>query len=469
MYSALFDTIHVSMSILKTIFSKAFSKKSFTSETFLLIAFLFVVAPLMVLAFSSTSFELENPSTSVISGGESSSTSFQYLSSTGQLDQGQSSSTSYAQNAGFLYFPSASSPVVVATAGDTEVTLTWGAITGIFANLSSYSVGISTSSGGVYTYTDVGNVLTSVRTGLTNNTTYYFKIKTFAAGFPLSESGVVSSTPVSAGGGAAGGATGGGGGVGGGGGGGGEASTRITFYGRAYPNSSVTLLRDAQIVATTFSGSDANFNIALNDVAPGSYIYSVYSTDKDGIRSPLQSFPITITQGVTINVGGIFVAPTISGDKSQVRKGDNITFFGQAVPESEVTIAVHSNQEIFQKVQSDENGIYLKSMDTTPLEIGGHNAKSKVAYRNEISSYSNGYNFTVGSSNVELDTDNKCPQKGDLNNDCKVNLIDFSIAAFWYKKPVLNAQAALFEKAKLNGDGKINLVDFSIMAFYWTG
>ena len=48
------------------------------------------------------------------------------------------------------------------------------------------------------------------------------------------------------------------------------------------------------------------------------------------------------------------------------------------------------------------------------------------------------------------------------------NLVDFSIAGFWYKKP-LSVIFVNTEKEKLNGDGKIDLVDFSIMAFNWTG
>jgi hypothetical protein len=200
----------------------------------------------------------------------------------------------------------------------------------------------------------------------------------------------------------------------------------------------------------------------------GSYVFSIYSTDKDGVRSPTQSFPITVTEGVTIRVGGIFLAPTISGNKSQVKQGDDITFFGQSTPSSEVTISVHSNQELFKKVQSDIHGIYLHTMDTSVLEIGSHAAKAKVATENIISSYSNTYNFLVGSSNV-VQEPKSCPKKADLNSDCRVNLVDFSIAAFWYKKPVLNVATTLLEKERLNGDGRINLVDFSIMAYYWTG
>jgi hypothetical protein len=41
--------------------------------------------------------------------------------------------------------------------------------------------------------------------------------------------------------------------------------------------------------------------------------------------------------------------------------------------------------------------------------------------------------------------------------------VDFSITAYWYGKE--NPPADV----DFNGDGKVNLVDFSIMAFYWTG
>lgn len=61
-----------------------------------------------------------------------------------------------------------------------------------------------------------------------------------------------------------------------------------------------------------------------------------------------------------------------------------------------------------------------------------------------------------------------CIVKGDISGDCKVTLTDFSIAAFWYRKPITNALVQEREKTILNNDGKINLVDFSIMAFYYT-
>ncbi len=145
--------------------------------------------------FTSTNFQLENP-VNVIEGGKATSSNFQYFSNTGQTSSGQSTSSSFVQNIGFLYFPTASSPVVSATAGSSQVSLTWTAAVGVLANITNYEVGISTTSGANFTYTSLGNVLSSTRTGLSNGTTYFFKIRSYALGMLLSESAEVSSSPV---------------------------------------------------------------------------------------------------------------------------------------------------------------------------------------------------------------------------------------------------------------------------------
>jgi len=91
-----------------------------------------------------------------------------------------------------------------------------------------------------------------------------------------------------------------------------------------------------------------------------------------------------------------------------------------------------------------------------------HFTRSKAAYNGEISSFSKSISFLVGVKNIMAELP-KVAAKGDLNNDRRVNLVDFSIAAYWYKRssPPTNVD--------LNSDGKVDLVDFSIMAYYWTG
>jgi photosystem II stability/assembly factor-like uncharacterized protein len=50
----------------------------------------------------------------------------------------------------------------------------------------------------------------------------------------------------------------------------------------------------------------------------------------------------------------------------------------------------------------------------------------------------------------------------DFNNDRRVNLVDFSILAYWYKRP------SPPKHLDLNNDGKIDLVEFSTLIYYWT-
>jgi len=255
------------------------------------------------------------------------------------------------------------------------------------------------------------------------------------------------------------------GGRGGGGGGGGytpPSETKVIFSGRAYPKSTVTLLKDAQIVATTISGADANFQISLTNITAGSYIFSVYSEDDKGNRSSLLTFPLSVSSGVITNVTGIFISPTIDVDKSEVKKGEIIKIFGQAIPNSDITVIINSEEEMYGKTKADKIGAYLYNLDTLEIEMGDHLAKSRATLEEEISPLSKAVSFKVGIKTVLKELIAKIV-KADLNNDKRVNLIDFSIAAYWYNR--LSPPSTV----DLNNDGKVTLVDFSIMAYFWTG
>jgi len=132
-----------------------------------------------------------------------------------------------------------------------------------------------------------------------------------------------------------------------------------------------------------------------------------------------------------------------------------------------VTISVNSEEEVFVKKIADATGAYLLNFDTSVLEMGQHQTKSKAALSGEITAFGKVVGFVVGTKNV-LAQSTTVSKKGDLNKDGRVNLVDFSIAAFWYKR-TLGATFSPLEVEHLNGDGKIDLVDFSIMAFNWTG
>lgn len=257
----------------------------------------------------------------------------------------------------------------------------------------------------------------------------------------------------------------------GGGGGGGGGSyippppifTQVIFKGLAYPQSNVTLLKDAQVAATTKAGSDAKFEISLSGLSGGTYTFGVWAEDTKGNRSITYTFTISITAGAITTVSGIFLPPTINTDKSEVRRGDTIAIFGQSVPKSEIDIVVDSKKELFLKTQSDEQGIYSYILGTNLLEFGEYFAKSKAVTESEVSGFSRAISFLIGTNNVIKTAEKPVYGKADFNYDGRVNLIDFSILIYWFDK--MNPPA----KFDLNNDKNINVYDFSIMAYYWTG
>lgn len=393
------------------------------------------------------------------------STSYTLFSSISELAHDIASATSFSFNPGFIAYPFASTPAATATAGNAQVALSWTASEGFVGwTVSGYDVGQSTVSGGPYSYSSVGNVTSSTRTGLTNGTTYYFVVlPTDTFSNRIGTSTEVSAQPAAPAAPAA--------PAGGGGGGGGSitpvasGTAGVTFSGRAYPTRTVTILKDAQVVATSIAGADATFQTTVSNLTAGNFIFSIYSEDNYGNRSALLSFPVSLTNGVTTNVTGIFLAPTISADKSEVRRGDTITLFGQSAPQSDIVISVNSEETYFGKTIADKSGIYLYNFDSSVLEYGSHSARSKSLIGNQlVSGLSPAVNFKVGTRNILVQAVKKT-RVGDTNADTRINLVDFSIVAYWYRRPLSGNGF----KADLNNDGKVNLTDFSILAAHWTG
>lgn len=261
-----------------------------------------------------------------------------------------------------------------------------------------------------------------------------------------------------------------GGGSSGGGGGGGVSpiigSTNIQLSGRAYPGSKVSLMRDSQVISTTIAGPDANFEFTASNLNSGSYIFNVAGEDIYGVRSAPYIFPVSLSTGITAKITGIFIAPTLSTDKIEVKKGDVIKILGQSVPNSPINITINSEVPRFFKATSTQDGVYLANIDTTDLEYGDHDARARATHLGELSADSIKGEFKVGTRNVMAESKIvACPKAklGDLNCDKRINLVDYSIMAFWYLKPTVAVHV------DLNGDKKVNLVDFSIMAYNWTG
>lgn len=267
------------------------------------------------------------------------------------------------------------------------------------------------------------------------------------------------------------------GGGGGGGGGGGYipvSTAKVIFSGLAYPNNKVYILKNGVLAIQTISGPDAKFYVELTNITAGNYNFSVWSEDVNSIRSLSHSFSVYITDNATTTISGILLPPTVAIDKSEVKKGESLTVFGQTVPSAIITVSINSTNEIIDKIVAGKDGLYRYIVDSADLEYGNHEVKTKVYVASEelISTYGNILSFVVGTKNVPKASAapgrTTCPPKGDINDDCRVNLIDFSILAYWWGRGGSSDTLIAIDK-KVYEDGKIDLRDFSIMAYYWTG
>jgi hypothetical protein len=260
----------------------------------------------------------------------------------------------------------------------------------------------------------------------------------------------------------------------GGGGGGGGSGIPVppiqptyesaVFKGLAYPGSIVSLLKNGTIITEVPASPNGSFEITIRNLGEGVYTFGIVTEDSDRRKSTTQTFSIYLTKDVTTLVEGIFMPPTISTDKIETVRGEPIIVLGKAAPNTTVTLVVHSATELIKKVKANGSGSWLYKLDSYELELGEHEGKARFSTEDDISPYSTAINFTVGTKNVMRPAiggsqKNKC----DLNNDSRINLLDFSIMAFWYKR------SGFPVKVDLNSDKQINLSDVSILAYCWTG
>lgn len=241
--------------------------------------------------------------------------------------------------------------------------------------------------------------------------------------------------------------------------GGGGILTGVVFSGVAYPGAVVHVWKNGIPKTTTVADSKGYFNINLNEIYSPSVLYTLYAIDKENRRSLLINYPIVIKSGYLTQVSGIRFAPTVAIDKSEVKEGDYLSVYGYAAPNMAIDLNIKGllNRSFYLTSKSD--GAYQIIIPLLDLKKGAYDLYVNYEKDNRISKV---IQFTVGDVNI-LSTEMTKNLPGDCNADELINIVDFSIAAFWYRKS--NPPKCI----DTNNDNIINLVDFSILAFYWTG
>ncbi|MFC1687061.1 dockerin type I repeat-containing protein [Patescibacteria group bacterium] len=251
-----------------------------------------------------------------------------------------------------------------------------------------------------------------------------------------------------------------------------ETDTTVVFEGIAYPASTLTISEGGTVLSSIVTTAQAAFSVSLV-VDPGTHTYSVWGTDADGIEGRVSNFTLTLAEGSTTTISGIFLGPSIISDRTTMTAGETLTLSGTTLPNGDVNVtlttivgagaAAGPPKIAVQVASSDGNGRWVQLYNADDLTVSAYEAKAQAIdpITTFASEFSKTVNFEVTAGEVDP-CDGMSP--GDLNCDGLVNLVDFSILLFYWQ----DASPAN-PRADINTDGIVNITDFSIMLFYWTG
>lgn len=235
-----------------------------------------------------------------------------------------------------------------------------------------------------------------------------------------------------------------------------EIITRVVLRGKAYPNSTVSILLDGKVKGTTLADSNADFQFSSTDVTPGTATFGFSAKDQNGVESITTSVVFDVAQSAVSTVANVFFPPTIAVSERQVPKGDELTVSGYSVPKAGITSEISGTSKTALNATADDAGAWAIRVDTASLTDGLHTVKAFFKQDGGIQSgFGKSISFSVGEGAFS-DTGS-----ADINGDTKVNLVDFSIFLLKWQSDDIQSD--------FNGDGTVNLGDFSIMLFNWTG
>lgn len=239
-----------------------------------------------------------------------------------------------------------------------------------------------------------------------------------------------------------------------------EQNPTVELLGIIAPNVSYVITRGGIEIARGTTGADGSFTVTLTGQLTGQQTFVITATDSEGRTFAPFTMTVDLQSGTTTIVTGIFLGPTIAVDKTAVKLGETVTVSGISLPGSIVTLSVNSVRALTESIVAASDGSWAKAINTSDIGVGTHTAKARAVTSDSImSAYSVEVTFAVNPLE-------KCDGKktADLNCDESVNLTDFSILLyFWKKTNPANT------RADINKDGVVSIVDFSIMLYQWTG
>lgn len=244
-----------------------------------------------------------------------------------------------------------------------------------------------------------------------------------------------------------------------------RAETEVRFQGFAYPDSPVTVSINGVRANTTKASPTGEFKIKIRNLGNAIYNFSIVAQDPTLRFSRPVNYSLRVPIKQLTEIKHVYLPPTIGLSQGVVKFGDSVRIEGFSKPNDSVLVEIPS-EEI--EVYTNERGEYSFLFDTSKYSEGTYGFISSVLnfFRQKVSG--DLVSLRVVGEDEEVEDVKYCIPKGDINGDCKVNIVDFSIVAYWWQKE-LDEDFLAKEKSELNNDGVVDIVDFSIMAYYWTG
>lgn len=244
-------------------------------------------------------------------------------------------------------------------------------------------------------------------------------------------------------------------------------SSMINITGKTIPNSQIKIFKDGNVLIYTKSDNNGDFSQDIYGFFHGNYSFGLSTKAKDDSTTDIINFNVELKPGNYVSVSTIFVAPTIKiNDKNNTK--DNISIEGYGLANSKVEINLFSQKEKQEKqkilIDTDKNGYYKYLLNIQNLIEGEYKIFSKNIFEDEFVGVSkNSYILIEKNVDENFNTEiYKNKIRCDLNDDHKVNLIDFSILLFYWLR-------SDYIEGDFNLDNIVDIKDFSIMAYNWTG
>jgi len=240
---------------------------------------------------------------------------------------------------------------------------------------------------------------------------------------------------------------------------------QMEITGWTAPRSKIVILKDNVDALDGVANGGGYFDLSFTNLVQGTYSFGVYSLDSSALRTATYGTTLTLVAGTKNAISDIFLSPTISAATTTIRVGSAIDLNGQSVASSAIDIsmipqqrgAIPDSQIVNATTVSDSGGAWSYRLPTTGLKANTYLVRARASTPLlHASPWSLPVYVGVGTK----PSPDFC-RRSDLNNDSKVNLVDFSILLYHW-----NSSDAI---ADINMDGRVNLTDFSVMLYCWTG